>query len=196
MSKLALIDLDGTMADYDGAITRGLLSLSAGAELETPLQGMGFTREQNPLWLQERERLVRSMPGFYRDLKPLLSGFYVVGVLQRAGYALHVATKAPRHNTAIASKEKIEWCEEYLPNIPVTISGDKSILRGDILFDDWPGYIGPWLEANPNSIVLMPDRQWNANYQADRCYRITESTTSEDILDVIHQHENKLNVLS
>lgn len=194
MTKLALIDLDNTMADYHSAITLGLVSLSAGVERDILVQSETIS-EMAPLWIQERERLVRSAPGFYRNLKPLPLGFFVKEVLSDLGYALHVATKAPRHNTAIACMEKVLWCEEYLPGIPVTLSGDKSILMADILVDDWPGYIGPWLYSNPRGLVIMPSWHWNENYSDERILRVTNTTSRKtsrkDLADFISDHESK-----
>lgn len=191
MAKLALIDLDGTLADYDGAMTAGLTSLMSTEELIVDRRGIGFDRDTVPAYMQERERMVRSMPGFYRNLKPIPLGFFVITVLKDLGYVFHVATKAPRHNTAIASKEKIEWCEEYLPGVPITISGDKSLLKGNILFDDWPGYTEPWLQMNPNGLVIMPSCPWNKDHKLDRTFKVDISTFWRDIVAVISTHESK-----
>lgn len=190
MTKLALIDLDGTLADYDGAMIAGLTSLMSTDELSVDRRGIGFVRNTVPTYLQERERMVRSMPGFYRNLKPLPLGFAVLSILKDQGYSFHVATKAPRHNTAIASKEKIEWCEEFLPGVPVTVSGDKSILRGDILFDDWPGYTDAWLASNPNGLVIMPAQSWNKDHIACRTFKVYDNTLLQNIIAAIKFHES------
>lgn len=187
--KVALIDLDGTLADYDEAMVAGLASLMSPEELVIDRQGIGFARDTVPAYLQERERLVRSQPGFYLNLKPLKSGYDVVYLLESMGYQLHVATKSPRHNTAIASKEKIEWCAKNLPNIPVTICGDKSIMGGDLLFDDWPGYLLPWLENNPKGIGLMPDRAWNQNVSHPRLIRVFDNFNSFQLEQTIESYE-------
>lgn len=171
--KIALVDLDGTLADYDGAMAKGLISLSAGVEFPTPLQGVGFTREQNPPWLQERERMVRSMPGFYRNLAEIPMGMYMFRNLLQEHFECHIATKCPSHNSAVAAMEKIQWCEGHLGYEPkVTICGDKSLLFGDLLFDDWPGYTTPWLDRHQDGIVLMLDQPWNATYEHERVIRV------------------------
>lgn len=176
--KIALVDLDGTLADYDEAMAKGLISLSAGVEFPTPLKGVGFTREQNPPWLQERERMVRSMPGFYRNLAEIPMGMYLFRNLLQEHFECHIATKCPSHNSAIAAMEKIQWCEEHLSyDMPkITICGDKSLLFGDLLFDDWPGYIAPWLKRHQDGIVLMLDQPWNASYEHERVIRVNNKS--------------------
>jgi len=190
MTKLVLLDLDGTLADYDAAMISGLASLMSSEEVFIDRSGIGFQRDIVPTYMQERERMVRSMPGFYRHLKPIPLGFFVYSVLRDLGYNFHVASKAPRHNTAIASMEKIQWCEEYLPGIPVTISGDKSILRGDILFDDWPGYIEPWLQANSNGLAIVPDSPWNKKFHHSRILKVSVNTIQAEIITAIANHES------
>jgi 5'(3')-deoxyribonucleotidase len=194
MTKIALIDLDGTLADYDGALRVGLCALAGPGEDIDYIAGMGFTRESYPPWLRVREAMVRSMPGYYLNLPPIDEGFVVLEVLKELGFSLHVATKAPSHNTAIASMEKIQWCAKYLPGVPVTISGDKSLLRGEILFDDWPGYIDPWLKANPEGLALVPSQPWNSEWEScapERTLVITPELIIGQIKDFIRNHESR-----
>ena len=172
-SRTALIDLDGTMANYDKALHEGLEGLVGPDENTTWFNsGVGFKRESLQSWQRERERLVRSADGFYRNLEPIAMGFQILDLLKRSGFICHVATKCPFDNSAQAAKEKIEWCHNYLRDLKVTICGDKSLMMGAILFDDWPCYITPWLENNPDSVVLMLDQPWNRDFSHDRVVRV------------------------
>ena len=185
---LALVDLDGTLADYDSAMTMGMLALASPDEIFSEAINLpGVSRTTLPAYLQERERVVRSLPGFYGGLSPIPSGFAVMKALEAYGYTIHIATKAPVHNTAIAVKEKIEWCGIFLPGYKVTVCADKGFLIGDILFDDWPGYMDSWLENNPNGFGIMPSRRWNSDFSHPRCIRIGEIMPA-NFLERIKKH--------
>lgn len=164
------------------------MSLSAGVEPPTSFDGVGFTREQNPPWLQERERMVRSMPGFYKNLAEIPMGMYLFRNLLQKHFECHIATKCPSHNSAIAAMEKIQWCEAHLNfDMPkVTICGDKSLLFGDLLFDDWPGYVAPWLERHQDGIALMLEQPWNMGYKHERLIRV-ENKNPFTYIDAINQ---------
>lgn len=141
---LALLDLDGTLADYDGAIADRMFG-------DRHLQALG---------LEKARHLISAEPGFFLNLKPLPDGFMIVEVLRELGFSFHVATKGPR-TKPLAWTEKLMWCDKHLPGIPVTITSDKSLIRGDVLVDDWPPYVEAWLRSNPNGKAIMPFRSYN-----------------------------------
>lgn len=153
MSKLAFIDLDGTLADYDLYLHQKL--------------------EEYPVEERTKQtmRVIKTTPGFWQNLPPIPEGFEVLSQIIQAGYDPHILTKGPT-TKPLAWSEKHIWSKKYLPSVPVTITEDKSITTGDLLFDDWPPYIEAWLAKNPTSIVLMLDHPWNRNFNHQQVYRI------------------------
>lgn len=150
-NKIALIDMDNTLADY----VAGLTAMSKGK--------VGSYKDI--------EDEVKSTPGFWENLPTIPEGFAVVDELRRAGYALHIVSKGPFRSTN-AWSEKYRWCKKHIPDAKVTLTEDKSIVYGKILFDDWPDYIKSWLEWRPRGTVLMPDMPWNKDFKHRQVVRV------------------------
>lgn len=157
--RIALIDLDGTVADYDAAMRAAMATLRAPGEPGEPDRGA------EPAHLEARRKLVQRQPGFWRGLAPLALGFAVVDELRALGFELHVLTKGPRA-TPNAWSEKVEWCAEHLPDANVTVTGDKSLVYGRVLVDDWPPYFTRWLEVRPRGLVVCVAHPWNEGFAA------------------------------
>ena len=73
---LVLLDLDGTLADYDGALKRAITKL--GWE----------DRDFN-----EVRHTITSWPGFFRNLELCADGMALLAGLKDMGFDFHVATK-------------------------------------------------------------------------------------------------------
>jgi 5'-nucleotidase len=157
-NPVALIDMDGTIADYDRAMKEALDELrSPGEPVYTSFSG------KNEPWIEARRKLVSRVPGFWKNLPVHEAGFDVIRVLRALGYDLMVLTKGPTTKPA-AWGEKVEWCRKHLPdNTPVTITEDKSLVYGRILVDDWPEYFEPWLHYRPRGVVICPAHPWNVD---------------------------------
>ncbi len=153
---VALLDLDATLADYDGAIMRDLRLIASPYELEHLEQDY---MDEVP-YIKQRKKLIRSQPGWWTSLEPLKSGFAVVELLKKYGFLLHVLTKAPNSVDA-AWSEKVIWVKKYLPDVDIAITPNKGMVWGKILFDDHPDHIMPWLKHRPRGLVIMPDAKWN-----------------------------------
>lgn len=87
---VALIDLDGTLADYDGAMTAALLKLQSPED--EPLD-MTEMRSGSP-WILERQQLIKQVPGFWRGLPKIPLGFEVLDMIRSRGFRLMVLTNA------------------------------------------------------------------------------------------------------
>ena len=156
---LALIDMDGTVADFDGAMKADLESLRSPGEDPT-LDEQAY--EDIP-HIQARRRLIKLTPGFWRNLKPIKLGFEVVDVLRVVGFEMHVLTKGPIR-TPSAWEEKVEWVKQHLPDTPITITMKKQLVYGRALVDDWAPYFEPWLEVRPRGLVVAVAQPWNKDY--------------------------------
>jgi 5'-nucleotidase len=159
--QIALIDLDGTLADYDTEMQAQMRRIAG------PAEGEYFHRpvldEDETEYRKARRKLIQRQPGFWRNLKPLKHGFDVVDELRIFQFQLHVLTKGPM-STPNAWSEKVEWCKEHLPDATVTVTGDKSLVYGRVLVDDWPPYFEKWLLVRPRGLVVAVAHPWNDAY--------------------------------
>jgi 5'-nucleotidase len=158
--RWALIDLDGTVADYDAALKRHMRALQSPDE---PPYGDRYTGGQEPPYVEARRKLIQRSPGFWRSLEKLPQGFEIVDLLRTLGFSLHVLTKGPT-TTPSAWSEKVEWCREHLPDAIVTVTGEKAFVYGRILVDDYPPYFEKWLQVRPRGLVVCVAHPWNADY--------------------------------
>lgn len=173
VKPIALFDLDGTLADFDGAMDRNMRKLATPAEIES---GNYFPREQKdePAYVTERRRLVKRQPGFWSGLEKLPNGFHFLDLAIRIGYSITILTKAPKTNFP-AWSEKVEWCHRNLPmeaGISVSLVENKGLVYGRVLVDDYPPYIKSWLMWRPRGLVLMPDQPWNQDFEHPQVVRI------------------------
>jgi 5'(3')-deoxyribonucleotidase len=155
--RIALIDLDGTLADYDKALRIAL------APLQSPGEPPYGERDVEQPHIEARRKLIQSQPGFWRGLDPIPLGFHIVDELRARGFSLHVLTKGPQSNP-LAWSEKVEWCTRYLPDAVVTVTGDKSLVYGRVLVDDYAPYFMKWLAVRPRGLVLCVAHAWNEDF--------------------------------
>jgi len=169
---VALIDMDGTLCDYQGALVRDLEALRGPAD--PPLGG----EDDSPPWLRARETVIRRQPGWWRTLPRLQLGFDVIAELQALRFEIHVLTKGPV-GTPSAWTEKLEWCQQHLPGVPVTITMDKGLVYGKVLVDDYPPYVERWLAWRPRGLVVLPAQPWNRGFHHPNAIRYDGSNLHE-----------------
>lgn len=164
MELLALIDLDNTLADYDRAKARAIEARNlTSSEISADLRAE-----------------IHSEPGFWMSFDPLEIGFRVVEILKELDYLPHILSKGP-HNASNGWKEKFEWVRHHLgDDIGVTISTRKDIVRGACLVEDWPKFLGPWLEVNPDKFGILIDYESNRDFHHDRVIRVGSWVLSEE----------------
>jgi len=156
---VALVDLDGTLCDFDLAMKEAL------ERLRSPLEDSKldeFAYEDVP-HIKARRRLIKSQPGFWRNLPVLPLGFDILDMLQELGFRPHILSKGPFH-VAAAWGEKVEWCRAHVPHLPIILSEDKGLVYGKTLVDDWPPYFERWLTWRPRGLVVIPAQPWNEKW--------------------------------
>jgi 5'(3')-deoxyribonucleotidase len=158
--QVALIDLDSTLADYDSSLHYHMNRLRAPEE---PVFTGRYESGGEPPHIEARRKLIQAYPGFWRDMGRIPAGFEVADELTKAGFGLHVLTKGPK-GTPTAFTEKKQWVDMHLPNVPLTIGGDKSLVYGKVLVDDFPHYFEAWLRVRPRGLVIAVAQPWNADY--------------------------------
>lgn len=154
--KIALIDLDGTIANYDGAMKRELALMAA------PGEPTDYEHSNNPAWIEARRRSASRVPGFWRNLEKLNDGFEILAMVKEIGFEVHILTKGPS-TKSLAWAEKVEWVREHVPGVNITITEDKSLVYGRVLVDDWTPYFGAWLDTRPRGLVIVPPQPWNTD---------------------------------
>ena len=163
---IALIDLDGTLADFSGAMKTQMAELATPSEL---LEYPNLENEDLP-WVKARRQLIKKQPGFWESLAPIPEGFAVLEKLRQFDFDLNVLTKGP-HSTPSAWAEKVNWCQKHVPDAQITVTQDKGLSYGKVLFDDWPDYILRWLEWRPRGLVIMLDQPHNQDFQHPNVFR-------------------------
>lgn len=164
LQPVALFDLDGTLADYDGALDRDLHSVLP------PGFADSWRSNQELPYMKNLIRLIRSQPGWWTRLKKLDDGFKLLELLESKNFNINILTKGP-YNHPNSWSEKVVWCRENVPNAQIIISENKSLVYGKILVDDWPPYVEGWLKHRRRGLVILPDRPWNSGLEHPQVVR-------------------------
>jgi 5'-nucleotidase len=162
IDKVILFDMDGTLAGYEQAMKRDLERLASPGEPPVVI-----SRDDSPEWLVQRMRVIKLVPGWWRNLPRLQDGFDILNAALNIGYKPQVLTKGPTNSVA-AWTEKLQWCRSCieLADAPVTITEtDKSDTYGRVLVDDWPPFMEAWLQWRPRGLGIMPAREYNAGFK-------------------------------
>ena len=158
--RLALIDLDGTLADYDKAMRERMVAIQA--PCEKPYVGR-YEDDIEPPYMEARRKLIQRQTGFWRNLERIPLGFEIIDELRGIGFPLHVLTTGPA-TTPSAWSEKVDGSREELPDALVTVTSDKSLVYGRVLVDDWPAYFTKWLIVRPRGLVVCVAHPWNIDF--------------------------------
>lgn len=177
-SKIALVDMDGTLADYQGALTAEMEKLQGPEE-----QPYLFYGEREP-HIAAREALVKCQAGFWRSLPQIQLGFDIVEDLRTIGYGLHILTKGPR-TTVSAWTEKVEWCKVNIPDADITVTHDKSLVYGRVLIDDFPPYFLGWLATRPRGLVICVAQECNKEFGKDKNIIRYDGTNREQVREAL-----------
>ncbi len=177
--------MDGTLVDYDGGIRDGLAELASPEDLP-----ISDDIHHVPMYLEKRMDLIKSIPGFWKRLKPIRPGFDVYEVLNELGYTCSVLTKGP-NRTRSAWTEKAEWCDHHCPGINVIIVDakdpheHKGLVYGKVLFDDFPPYVEAWLEYRPRGKAIMLEYPYNKDFEHPRVLKINQELSTQEIANKV-----------
>lgn len=164
--KVANVDLDGTVADYDRRMQEELEKLRS--PHEPPPKNRSEADYDDVPHMSARRLLIKSQPGFWRNLPRLELGFEVVDVLREVGFNINALTKGPKAESVLpAWTEKAQWVAEHMPYASMTITQHKHRYFGRVLVDDWPAYFLPWLKVRPRGLVIAVAQPWNTAIHAN-----------------------------
>ena len=171
--KIALFDLDDTLADYCGQVLKDLRIIASEYEPE-PVLYSGIP------YIEARRHMITSQVGWWLRLEKFKLGWDVLEVAKEIGFEISVLTKGPSRKFA-AWAEKVEWCNNHLADYVdgVTITHDKGLVYGAVLVDDWPDYVERWLEHRPRGLVVMPAHDYNAGFVHPNVVRYDGSNIDE-----------------
>lgn len=169
---IALFDLDGTLADYEGRLALEMQDIASPNEDPT-------TMDENHQWVKNRIRMLKSRPGWWLALPAIKTGFDVLCLARKIGFRIHILTKGPS-STPAAWSEKFQWCRQYVPDADVTITQDKGLVYGRVLVDDYPEYMLRWLEWRPRGLGIMPCRKINEGFSHPNVIKYDGSEESFD----------------
>lgn len=157
---IALVDMDGTIVDFDFAMRQKL------EELRSPDEdpALGETKFEDVPHMKMRRRLIKAQPGFWRNLPRHEAGFEVMTALDNLKFRTNILTKGPR-SSPNAWSEKVEWCMKHVPHMPIVISEDKGLVYGKVLVDDWPSYVERWIRWRPRGLVIAVAQPWNVDIE-------------------------------
>ncbi len=164
--RIALFDIDGTLADYEGRMRRDLKKLQGPNDTTHALHDY-----KAPDYFWARLDLIKAQTGWWLGLKRLQLGFDLLKVAQDLEFQIQILTVGP-HDTPSAWSEKVQWCHKYVGrSVKVTVTEDKSIVYGKILVDDSPDIISVWLENHPHGLGVLPAATLNEGFDHPRAIR-------------------------
>ena len=165
---IALLDMDGTVADYEGQLVRDMRLLQG--PNEAPFEAWGSNNDIPHL--KARMHLIKSRGVWWESLPELPVGMKIVKKLKELDFNIHILTQGtdPEKNTE-AWSYKAMWAMKHLPGIPITITRDKGLVYGRVLVDDWPEYATKWLKWRPRGQVIMPVKKWNEGFSHPNVFK-------------------------
>lgn len=146
MTKIALVDMDGVLADWMGGLTKILRELCDERGVAFP-----FTGEQKSWKLLTGDpdaddiiEMAQKHPELYLNLPALPGSKLGLKGLEALGYDVFICSTPSSKNDNCAS-HKYQWVrsnlgEEYVDKTILT--ADKTLVFGDILIDDKPKITG------------------------------------------------------
>jgi 5'-nucleotidase len=102
-------------------------------------------------------------PGFFFNMKPMPGAVKYFQKLLDEGFDLVVVTQPPRR-VDLAVRDKRRWMKKHFPNFELMnmiFCHRKSLIRGDLLFDDKPSHLLEWKAENPKGLLATLDWQFN-----------------------------------
>lgn len=172
--RIALIDIDDTLAAFTASMRAALEKIRSPGE---PPWSERY-EDDEPAWLEQRMRLIKSQPGFWRELPTIPIGMQVYDLLGRLRYRRMILTKGPKTNTP-AWTEKADWCARHVPAAGLLVvrsdaddGPHKGLVYAKVLFDDHPPYIMQWLKWRPRGHVILLDNPTNRWFSHPNVLRV------------------------
>lgn len=147
MNKTVLVDFDGVMCDM----------LTPLIELFNKQFDCSFTIKNIGSWTlpENMKPIFLHTPDFFANLKPFDGAIEGVKTLAEDFEVYFVTDALSKPNIA---KDKLRWREKHgLEDIPIIITGNKGMIKGDIIIDDAPHHLKSFIEAGTNRFGISVD---------------------------------------
>jgi hypothetical protein len=187
-TKVALFDMDGTLADYDSQLLKDLKKIAS--PNEPPIDGEKDAHRVGG-YIEARRHTITSQVGWWLNLKKLKLGIDILKLCKEIGFEIVVLTKGPSTKFS-AWSEKVEWCNKHIKEYikGVTITNDKGLVYGWVLVDDYPEYIESWLKHRPRGLVIMPAHEYNKDFKHPNVIRY-DGTNIEEVKERLISQFNR-----
>jgi 5'-nucleotidase len=175
-TKTFLIDMDGTLVNYEDRLIEDMKKLMSPEEKEPE----DWLDELKP-HLKARMTLIKSQPGWWRKLPPLKLGMDVFTLAQLMNFQIEILTKGPQSNRA-AWAEKAECIDAFFGRevIMNVVGKEKKNYFGHVLCEDWVPFLDDWLKHRPRGLGILIHNKKNADYKHENVIRY-DGTNLEEI---------------
>ncbi len=142
---IILVDQDGPLADFEkGFLEQWLARFPNEVSVPSERRRAFYIADDYPKSLREKIESIYLALGFYRGLAPVAHSIETINGLINLGHEVYICT-SPLLRNKHCVREKFEWVEEHLGGAftqRIILTKDKTMVRGDILFDDKPDIKG------------------------------------------------------
>ena len=191
VEDIALVDMDGTLADYDEGLRKSILPFISEVD-----NSWDIYDPNKPEHIKRLFKFVRQQNGFWKSLPVIPSGLFILNKIKEAGFHIHILTKGP-FSSLNAWTEKVEWCNENLSHLGrigedygISITSDKGLVYGKILFDDYVPYCKRWLEWRPRGLVIQLETKQNKDWNHPNVVRFN-GTNLDEVVSKIHEAKQR-----
>lgn len=168
LKKIALIDMDYVLCDYQATMEPYLKSLESPEEVNKYDYSNMWVLEKEYPHIKRRLHPIMSKQGFWTGLKPIDAGLQLYKYISER-FETYILSKALK-NCSLAWKEKVDWLHKYIGNnIEIMLVTNKKLVVGDLLVDDMPENAEDFLKLNPKGRVIMPIRKHNESLLFGPC---------------------------
>ena len=172
---IILFDMDGTLCDFVGAISKDMEKLRYPKE---PKYHHSYS-DDVPGYIKARERFIKSSQEWWENLPKFKLGWDILKMAKNMGFRIVILTKASRESPDSYAGKKA-WIEKNLGgNTEINFSEDKSLVYGRMLVDDSTKFADSWLKHHPRGWVIMPADHNNKDFKHERIVRYTGRNLSQ-----------------
>ncbi|NWX11926.1 NT5C protein, partial [Aegotheles bennettii] len=170
-----LVDMDGVLADFEGAVLRGYRARFPGEPRVELAARRGFSvREQDRCLREDLGAKVASIyesPGFFLELDPIPGALEAVQEMTHMQDTEVFICTSPLRKYEHCIVEKYKWVEKHLgPEFVerIILTRDKTVVSADLLFDDKDTIKGAELNPSWEHILFTCCHNRHVQLQAPR----------------------------